>query len=99
MDAFALERYVCESFDPEERDPLSAPFGQIEIDLTADTPLRIETTPEGGLHVTYYRLIGGELVATLLRFTPGAAANLMGGLYRALQAGEPRTGGELPPVN
>jgi hypothetical protein len=97
--AVAQEAHVTDSSDPDDVDiPASPPTGQVEIDICADSPLRIETTPDGGLHITCYRLDGRQqMVAMLLRFTPGAAANLIGGLYRAVQDGEVSLGEDEPP--
>ena len=98
--AVAQERHVNETFEPDDSDsPAGAPIEQqVEVDICADSPLRIETTPDGGLHITCYRLDGREqMVTMLLRFTPGAAANLIGGLYRAVQSGAVSLGDEEEP--
>lgn len=97
MQVIALERYVNELPEPDD-EIVPGPFGQIEIEIGADTPMQIETTLEGGVTLTYHRMICGELVSTALRFSPSAAANLVGGLYRALQSGrlDPGSEGEPP---
>ncbi|TFZ02526.1 hypothetical protein EZ313_14795 [Ramlibacter henchirensis] len=93
----AQERHLSDISDPDDS-PVDPAIDQIEVDICADSPLRIESMPDGGLHITCYQLVGQqELVAMLLRFTPEAAANLIGGLYRAIEAGEIGLRGEEPP--
>lgn len=92
------ERRLSDNTDPDEPAAAAAPTNPIELDICADSPLRIETTPDGGLHITCYRLDGrAHMVTMLLRFTPAAAANLIGGLYRALQSGAVSADAEEPP--
>ena len=76
---------MCDEADRAETGP---PVEAIELDICADSPVRIEAMPDGGLNITCYRLEDhSRMVTMLLRFTPGAAANLIGGLYRAVQSG------------
>jgi len=92
------ERHVCDGSDPKEKGPGTAPPDAIELDICADSPLRIESTPDGGLRITCYRLEEHSRMVTMrLRFTPAAAANLIGGLYRAVQSGVVSADEEEPP--
>lgn len=84
----APERLLCDESSPAEKGAAGAPADAIELDICADSPVRIESTPDGGLNITCYRLEErSRMVTMLLRFTPAAAANLIGGLYRAVQSG------------
>jgi hypothetical protein len=94
----APERHLCDDSDPARKSGADAPAGAIELDICADSPLRIESTPDGGLRITCYRLEERSRMVTMqLRFTPAAAANLIGGLYRAVQTGAVSADEELPP--
>jgi hypothetical protein len=94
----APERRLGDNTEPDETGAPAAPEGPIELDIHADSPLRIESTPDGGLRITCYRLDGRSRMVTMqLRFTPGAAANLIGGLYRAVQSGAVSADEEEPP--
>ena len=52
-------------------------------------PLRIALTADGGLNLAVYRLAAdaSQVEAVRLDFSPEAAASLMGGLYKLVQAG------------
>lgn len=97
--AIAPERRLMSdgSAPAEDGAPAASPEA-IELDICADSPLRIESTADGGLHITCFRLDGGRrMLAMRLRFTPAAAANLIGGLYRAVQAGAVSADEDDPP--
>ena len=82
------EQPSSDAADPPEHGAPASPPEAIELDICADSPLRIESTPDGGLCITCYRIDGRSRMLTMrLRFTPAAAANLIGGLYRAVQSG------------
>ena len=94
----APERHLCEKSDPAEQGGPDAQADAIELDICADSPLRIESTPDGGLRITCYRLEEHSRMVTMrLRFTPAAAANLIGGLYRAVQSGAVSADEDEPP--
>jgi hypothetical protein len=96
----ASERLLCDESDPAEERAPAAPPDAIELDICADSPVRIETTPEGGLNITCYRLEERSRMVTMrLRFTPAAAANLIGGLYRAVQSGALNADEDEPPTH
>ena len=94
----APERALRDESDPTRKGAAGAPADALELDLCADSPVRIETTPDGGLNITCYRLEDHSRMVTMqLRFTPAAAANLIGGLYRAVQSGAISADEEEPP--
>ena len=94
----APERHLCDESDPSKKGAAGAPADAIELDICADSPLRIESAPDGGLTITCYRLEEHSRMVTMrLRFTPAAAANLIGGLYRAVQSGAVSADEEEPP--
>lgn len=97
----APERPLCDESDPAEKGAPRAPADAIELDIRADSPVRIEAMPDGGLNITCYRLDedSSRMVTMLLRFTPAAAANLIGGLYRAVQSGAMSADEEEPPTH
>jgi hypothetical protein len=96
--SMALEPQLSDEPDPDEAGGAADPGGPIELDICADSPLRIESTADGGLRITCWRLDGrSRMVTMLLRFTPAAAANLIGGLYRAVQAGAVNVDEQDPP--
>ena len=96
----APERRLCDESDPAETRAPGAPADAIELDICADSPVRIETTPDGGLNITCYRLEERSRMVTMcLRFTPAAAANLIGGLYRAVQSGALSADEDEPPTH
>ncbi len=97
----APERPLHDETDPAENGAPRAPAEAIELDIRADSPVRIEAMPDGGLNITCYRLDEdrSRMVTMLLRFTPAAAANLIGGLYRAVQSGAMSVDEEEPPTH
>jgi len=94
----APERFLCDESDPADPGAADAQADAIELDICADSPVRIESMHDGGLRITCYRLEEQSRMVTMrLRFTPAAAANLIGGLYRAVQSGAVSADADEPP--